>query len=92
MVIYYFEGFNPKYYNMEYKVPGAPRLAERIEVIVRELVAEEPKRGLVHGVWVPLMNISPKADIPVFLKFLSLPLTQLNYLSLFILGNATLST
>jgi len=64
-LIYDFGGFAPKYYNMQYSAPGAPELAARIKAMLNEPVTNQPRRGLDHGAWVPLMKMYPDADIPV---------------------------
>ena len=64
-LIYDFGGFAPKYYNLQYRAPGAPELAARIKALMSESVAEQPNRGLDHGAYVPLLKMFPDADIPV---------------------------
>ena len=64
-LIYDFGGFAPKYYNLQYRAPGAPDLAARIKGLMSEHVAEQPNRGLDHGAYVPLLKMFPIADIPV---------------------------
>ena len=64
-LIYDFGGFAPKYYNIQYRAPGAPDLASRIKALMGEHVAEQPNRGLDHGAYIPLMKMYPNADIPV---------------------------
>jgi 4,5-DOPA dioxygenase extradiol len=64
-LIYDFGGFAPKYYNLQYRAPGAPDLASRIKSLMSETVAEQPNRGLDHGAYVPLLKMFPDADIPV---------------------------
>ena len=64
-LIYDFGGFAPKYYNLQYRAPGAPDLAARIKGLMSEHVAEQPNRGLDHGAYVPLLKMFPNADIPV---------------------------
>jgi 4,5-DOPA dioxygenase extradiol len=64
-LIYDFGGFAPKYYNLQYRAPGAPELATRIKGLMSENVAEQPNRGLDHGAYVPLLKMFPNADIPV---------------------------
>src|SRR4051812_6939751 len=66
-LVYDFWGFPDEYYRVTYPAPGAPALAERVR---RHLapdiaVAEEPRRGLDHGAYVPLLCMYPDADIPV---------------------------
>jgi 4,5-DOPA dioxygenase extradiol len=63
-----FGGFDPRLYKMRYDVPGAPELAARVAALVHDaglplhLVAEG---GLDHGIWIPLREILPDADVPV---------------------------
>jgi 4,5-DOPA dioxygenase extradiol len=64
-LIYDFGGFAPKYYNLQYRAPGAPELAARVKGLLNESVAEQPNRGLDHGAYIPLMKMFPGADIPV---------------------------
>src|SRR5262249_18415469 len=66
-LVYDFGGFPARYYQTRYPAPGAPPLAERLPALMpgREPVAERPDRGLAHGAYVPLLVMSPDADIPV---------------------------
>jgi 4,5-DOPA dioxygenase extradiol len=64
-LIYDFGGFAHKYYNLQYRAPGAPELAARVKALMNESVAEQPNRGLDHGAYVPLLKMFPNADIPV---------------------------
>ena len=64
-LIYDFGGFAPKYYNIQYPAPGAPELAARIKALMGEPVVDQPRRGLDHGAYIPLMKMYPGADIPV---------------------------
>lgn len=41
-LIYDFGGFAPKFYNLQYRAPGAPDLAARIKALMNEPVAEQP--------------------------------------------------
>jgi 4,5-DOPA dioxygenase extradiol len=66
--IHDFGGFQPELYQMRYKAPGHPELAERIAAgLVEKGYASRavPNRGYDHGVWVPLILMYPDADIPV---------------------------
>jgi 4,5-DOPA dioxygenase extradiol len=63
-LIYDFGGFAPKYYNIQYRAPGAPELAARIKGLMNEPVTEH-RRGLDHGAYIPLMKMYPDADVPV---------------------------
>lgn len=64
-LIYDFGGFAPRYYNLQYRAPGAPDLAARVKGLLAEPVSEQPNRGLDHGAYVPLLKMFPGADIPV---------------------------
>jgi 4,5-DOPA dioxygenase extradiol len=64
---YDFWGFPQKYYRVTYEAPGAPGLAARVRALMpdHEELAEQPRRGLDHGAYVPLTAMYPAADIPV---------------------------
>jgi 4,5-DOPA dioxygenase extradiol len=66
-LVYDFGGFAERYYRARYPAPGAPGLAAAIKALVpdTEEVAEEPRRGLDHGAYVPLTVMYPRADVPV---------------------------
>ncbi|MEV8503521.1 class III extradiol ring-cleavage dioxygenase [Actinoplanes sp. NPDC051475] len=65
-LVYDFGGFARRYYEVQYRAPGAPELADRIEKLMpdSEHVARTA-RGLDHGAYVPLTVMYPDADIPV---------------------------
>jgi 4,5-DOPA dioxygenase extradiol len=66
-LVYDFGGFEQRYYQVQYRAPGAPVLADRIAALMagNEHVARQPRRGLDHGAYVPLTVMYPDADIPV---------------------------
>src|SRR5215467_9591297 len=66
-LVYDFGGFPERYYRATYPAPGAPGLAARVKALMAdtETVAEQPRRGLDHGAYVPLTVMYPNADIPV---------------------------
>jgi 4,5-DOPA dioxygenase extradiol len=66
-LVYDFGGFPERYYRAQYRSPGAPELAKKIKALMAdtEPVAEQPRRGLDHGAYVPLTVMYPDADIPV---------------------------
>jgi 4,5-DOPA dioxygenase extradiol len=66
-LVYDFGGFPERFYRTTYAAPGAPELAAKIKKLVAdtEPVAEQPRRGLDHGAYVPLTVMYPDADIPV---------------------------
>ncbi|MHB1845211.1 MAG: DODA-type extradiol aromatic ring-opening family dioxygenase [Deltaproteobacteria bacterium] len=73
-LVYDFYGFPAKYYQVKYPSPGAPELGARVRSLLAGAglaVADEPERGLDHGVFVPLLGMYPNADVPVLQ--LSLP-------------------
>ena len=66
-LVYDYSDFPPNTYTLQWPAPGSPELAAR----VRELLAchgiaslADSKRGLDHGVFIPLMLGFPQADIP----------------------------
>jgi 4,5-DOPA dioxygenase extradiol len=85
-LVYDFHGFDEKYYRIEYRSPGAPALATRIESLLahRRIASARSERGLDHGAWVPLIPMYPAAEIPV----LQLSLPTLEPQPLFDLGRA----
>jgi 4,5-DOPA dioxygenase extradiol len=63
-----FGGFDERLYAMRYDAPGAPALAERAAALLRGAglpVRRVPQGGLDHGIWVPLRELFPAADVPV---------------------------
>ena len=86
-LVYDFYGFPPKYYEMTYAAPGAPELATRVRELLRAgglPSADDPRRGLDHGAYVPLMAMFPAADVPV----LQLSMPRLDPAELLALGRA----
>jgi 4,5-DOPA dioxygenase extradiol len=67
-LVYDFYGFPERYYQTRYPAPGAPAVAERVRQLLKNnaiAVTDEPKRGLDHGAYVPLVAMYPNADVPV---------------------------
>lgn len=67
-LIYDFYGFPAKFYQLQYPAPGAPELAARVRGLCAAAgiaTVDEPRRGLDHGTYVPLICMYPEADIPV---------------------------
>lgn len=63
-----FGGFPEALYRLRYEPPGAPAVQERALALLREggLTAEAAAdRRLDHGVWVPLSQMFPEADVPL---------------------------
>ena len=67
--LYYdFYGFAPRYYEVQYRAPGAPELARSVAKLVGrpgQPLYQDPNRGLDHGAYVPLAEMYPAADVPV---------------------------
>jgi 4,5-DOPA dioxygenase extradiol len=65
-LVYDFGGFARRYYEVQYRAPGAPELAAKVAALMPdgETVARTD-RGLDHGAYVPLTVMFPAADIPV---------------------------
>jgi len=66
--IHDFGGFPRELYELEYRAPGSPELAARVEKLLADADIDavlEPRRGLDHGAWIPLLLMYPAADLPV---------------------------
>lgn len=75
--LYDFAGFPDALYRLQYPAPGQPEVAEQVLARLTQAglpARANPKRGLDHGCWVPLMHLYPAANVPVLQ--LSLPLTD----------------
>ena len=67
-MIYDFQGFPSELYQISYPAEGSRSLIDLVTNCLAEqgqLAAEDPRRGLDHGAWVPLHLMYPEADIPV---------------------------
>ena len=67
-LVHDFYGFPEKYYRLKYPAPGAPELASRVRELLKEkgvACAADPRRGLDHGAYVPLVAMYPEPDVPV---------------------------
>jgi 4,5-DOPA dioxygenase extradiol len=84
-LIYDFGGFPKRYYEVTYEAPGAPALAADVTKLLRSPgtpVHHDQNRGLDHGAYVPLVEMFPRADVPV----LQMSMPTLNPQGLFEIG------
>lgn len=67
-LVYDYYNFPPESYELKYNAPGDPILAAKIhEAFKTAGIASrlDDQRGWDHGVFIPMMLIRPKADIPI---------------------------
>lgn len=67
-LLFDYYGFPPESYKYTYDAPGSPELAQKVQELLKKkhIPSElDDKRGWDHGVFVPMLLIHPKADIPV---------------------------
>ncbi|HYO17934.1 MAG TPA: class III extradiol ring-cleavage dioxygenase [Dermatophilaceae bacterium] len=84
-LIYDFWGFPQRYYDVTYDAPTASELAAEVTRLLQAPgtpVHQDPSRGLDHGAYVPLVEMFPRADVPV----LQLSMPTLDPQRLFDLG------
>ncbi|KAF4636388.1 hypothetical protein G7Y89_g1698 [Cudoniella acicularis] len=67
--LYYdYGGFPPETYKLKYDAPGSPEVAGEVYEALEKAGFNpemDEERGWDHGVFVPMLLINPKADIPI---------------------------
>lgn len=64
--IHDFSGFPRPLYDVQYRAPGNPEIAERItRLLAHHGAKNDDSWGLDHGTWSVLRHIYPEADVPV---------------------------
>jgi aromatic ring-opening dioxygenase catalytic subunit (LigB family) len=67
-LLFDYYGFPPHTYQLTYKAPGDPVLAERVRKLLGQTgfsTASDDQRGWDHGVFIPFLVAFPQANIPV---------------------------
>ncbi len=65
-LVYDFGGFPRRFYEVTYRAPGAPELADQVAAMMPDTRhVARTNRGLDHGAYVPLTVMYPDADVPV---------------------------
>lgn len=69
-MLFDYYGFPAHTYRLSYPAPGAPELALKARALLTDaglVSATDGTRGFDHGVFVPMLVIDPKAEIPVLM-------------------------
>ncbi len=67
-MIYDYYGFPPETYEVHYRSPGQPQLAQRVQELLQaqgQPVRIDPERGYDHGMFAPMQVMYPQADLPI---------------------------
>ncbi|MGI6168498.1 MAG: 4,5-DOPA dioxygenase extradiol [Christensenellales bacterium] len=64
--IYDMYGFPKELYEVQYTIPGNPKLAEQAKKLISKPAVFDHSWGIDHGTWSVLVHMYPKRDIPVF--------------------------
>ena len=84
-LLYDYYGFPPESYEIQYPAPGNPDLVKSIQDSLNQKgidICTDNKRGLDHGVFIPLMIMYPDGGIPVTQLSLQRGLSPLKHLEL----------
>ncbi len=63
-----FTGFPVELYDIHYECPGSPAVAEQLSGLFSQAgfkVKMERAAPLDHGIWIPLLHLYPKGEVPV---------------------------
>lgn len=73
--IHDFFGFPKQLFDVQYPAPGAPKIAEEIQSLVKNyrINLDDEMWGLDHGTWSVLRHLYPQANIPVLQLSISMP-------------------
>jgi len=64
--IHDFGGFPRDLFEVQYRAPGSPDLAKRVQELLGDAVHPDDRQwGLDHGTWAVLCHVFPDADVPV---------------------------
>ena len=77
-ILHDFNGFPKELYQIQYDCPGDIQLAETVATLFKDAGFEtrmDEDSPLDHGIWIPLLHLYPKGDIPAVR--VSLPLNLL---------------
>ena len=67
-LLFDYYGFPEHTYRLTYPVPGSPTVAARVRELLSDAhipSAEEERRGLDHGIFIPFKLIYPEAQVPI---------------------------
>ena len=84
-LLFDYSGFPADSYQYRYPAPGAPALAHEIAAVLQQhgfAAKLDSRRGLDHGVFVPLMLLRPQADVPVLQLSLLKSLEPMQHIAL----------
>jgi aromatic ring-opening dioxygenase catalytic subunit (LigB family) len=84
-MLFDYYGFPEHTYRLNFPAPGDPELAEQVIGLLSDAgidAAADPARGFDHGVFVPLLIVNPKADIPVVMLSLQRDLDPVQHLAI----------
>jgi aromatic ring-opening dioxygenase catalytic subunit (LigB family) len=84
-MIYDYGGFPPHTYEIHYRSPGAPALAQRVQALIEAAglpAASDAQRGYDHGMFSPMQAMYPQADVPVLQLSLKRGLDPAEHLAL----------